>query len=114
MPGYCAHPSAATESKSTAALQNAASSSRAGTTSILESGDFSLASQIPDNGVTCATRRSQRVLDMVVPRERRDLVQFGASCAWRVGLAGIFKVPYIYLKQLSCKQSFIDLYLPLR
>ena len=70
------------------------------TTAVRERRDFTLAPEIPDYGVASATGCCQSVLDMVVPRERRDLVQLSASCAWRVGLARIFEIPNVYLKRI--------------
>ena len=43
----------------------------------------------------------ERVLDVVVPRERGDLVKLGAAGAGRVWLAWIFQVPDVDLKNRS-------------
>ena len=68
------------------------------TTTIRQSSNLALPSEIPDNRVSGAASCSERVLDMVVPCKSGDLVELGTARTGRVWLAWIFKIPNIDLR----------------
>lgn len=80
------------------------SSTRQGpcTSAVRQRRDLSLPSQIPHHRIACATRRCERVLHVMIPRKRRDLVQFCTARSRRIWLAWVFEIPNIYL--LSMRQ----------
>lgn len=96
MPLNVAHtpPSTNRQSRSAEALQ-ACLSTR--TAAVCKCRNLSLSSQIPYHGVASATRCGESVLDVIVPCERRYLVELRASGAWRVGLAWVLQVPDVDL-----------------
>lgn len=69
------------------------------TSTICQCSHLPFASQVPYNGVACAARRSQSILDVMVPRERCDFIQFGAASPRRIRLTGVAEVPYVDLRE---------------
>ncbi len=68
------------------------------TATVRQSGNFPLPPQIPHNRVSRAARRSQRILNVVVPGQRGDLVEFRAACPRGVWLAWVLQVPDVDLE----------------
>ena len=98
MPSDIAHPASTAYCETCAETLQPSLGSCA--TTVRQSGNFPLSSQIPDYGITRTTGCCKRVLYVVVPGERRDLVKLCASCAWRIGLAGVFQIPDVDLQRL--------------
>lgn len=95
MPSDIAHPASAAYCETCAETLQSSLGSCA--TTVRQSGNLPLSSQIPDYGVTRTAGCCKRVLYVMVPGERCDLVKLCASCARRIRLAGVFQIPDVDL-----------------
>ncbi len=97
MPCNITHATPATNRQTLRAETLSSTRECSSSTTIRESGDFTLPSQVPDDGIASATRCCEGILDVMVPGESGDFIKFSTACAGRVWLAGIFQIPDVDL-----------------
>lgn len=73
-----------------------------GASSIRQGNDLTFPSEIPYNSVPRATRTSENILDLLIPRDRCNFIEFCTprTWRWRVRFGGIFKIPNVNLQRL--------------
>ena len=98
VPCDVAHSSSSTRCE-TWGTETRTSSQSSCSTTISECGNLTFSSQVPNDRVTSAARCGERRLDVMVPRQRRDLVQLRASRSGSIWFARGFQIPNENLRE---------------